>query len=413
MGGNHAKLCPPSGWDRWSNCTISVDLQTGESSIYADEGTAAHFLADTAFKAKKKAADYVGRKIWVPSPAGYKKGQRERFLLDVENDPSEGNTFEVDFAMADPVQEYMDQVLVQDRDYLQFETKVPIGHVTGEEGATGTCDALRAIGVTLASHDLKFGQGKRVFAKNNGQQLLYLLGGLEELDWFGEFEHFEVHIHQPRLGHHDVWELTRDELEEWRAKISEKAHRVTIEGVREYGPSKDGCMFCDNRIPCEARTKFIQDGIADGFPLLEDEVGDLGLEEENAKMLVDLEYVEMVEKWCKDQWAKAYDIVKADPDALPGWGLFPGRGSQNYKDEALAEKRLKGMRFKLDEYKPRKLVSPAQAKKLMGKERYTRFAKDMVDWKEGKPTFGRDTGKRKKVDTAEAMGFSDLDQEEK
>lgn len=421
MGGNHAKLCPPSGWDRWSICSGSVDDQTGGGSVYADEGTAAHLLADTAFKAKKKAADYIGQRIWVPDEAGYKMAQRERFMLEVETDkPPRGSVWHVDLAMADPVQDYMDQVLIQERDYLQFETKVPIGHVTGEKDATGTCDALRAVGTTLASHDLKFGQGKEVYAKNNGQQLLYLLGGIEELDWYGEFENFEVHIHQPRLGHHDVWELTRAELEEWRERIREKGEAITVHGTREYKASPGGCMFCDIRRDCKTRDEFVRAGIAEGFPLLDDngdpdEAGEeqLANETDHPQLLIDLDYVEMVEGWCKDKWAQANELVRKDAGALPGWGLFPGRGSRAFKDDKAARNCFRHFKLKVDQYAPRKNISAPQVEGIVGKKAFKEVSARYVDWKEGTPKLGRDTGKKAKVNTAEAMGFSDLDEEEK
>lgn len=397
----HAKLCPPSGWDRWSVCSASVDLQTNEGSVYADEGTAAHLLAATALENELKAADYIGQRIWVPDAQDQAEGECERFLVGDE-DPLTGRIFEVDHGMADAVQDYVDQVLVQDRDYIQFETAVPIGHITGEEGATGTADCIRVHGTTLAVHDLKFGQGKKVFAEANGQLLIYLLGAIKNLDWYGDFDKFEIHIHQPRLGHHDVWTLDLPTLMSWAEEIRHKALPITQEGHREFMAGPSACRFCDYRSSCAERERFVQSEVIDEFPIQDQPE----LAEDKAKLLKALEHVEMVEQWCKDVWKAAADADNAEPGCLPGWGHFAGRGSRKIIDEERLVKRLKGWKFKLDDYMPRSLLSAAQVEELVGRARYATLAKDkLVEKIKGKPVFGRDTGKKERTNTPEAQGF--------
>ncbi|WP_143277398.1 DUF2800 domain-containing protein [Bordetella genomosp. 9] len=63
----HATLSPSSA-DRWSTCFASVQLEApfpDTSSDYADEGTAAHAVAEMALSEGKDAAAYIGRRIAV------------------------------------------------------------------------------------------------------------------------------------------------------------------------------------------------------------------------------------------------------------------------------------------------------------------------------------------------------------
>jgi len=410
--GKHAKLCPPSGWDRWSNCSASVDLQTNEGSEFAAQGTAAHLLADTCLRelmaswrdstvVPLKPADFIGQSIWVPDAQDEEAGEVEHLLQEGEEAPLTGWVFEVDQEMVDNVQQYIDEVTMQERDYLQSETAVPLDHITGEEGASGHCDALRAHGKTLASHDLKYGKGVKVYAKENGQQLLYLLGGIRELEWLNDFEKFEIHIHQPRLGHHDVWYLSKEELEIWAKKIAAKAYDVVKLGKREFGPTVKGCKFCDNRRTCAARDEMAMANV-DDFP---DEGDAISGADPGQYMAAVLDRIEFVESWVKDMWTKANDMAKDQPGSIPGWDLFPGRGGRKIVDEAKVKARLRKRKHKLDEYMPRKMISAAQLEKLVGRDEYKKVFAEFVEHYEGSPKLGRVKGDRKTSAQADLDAF--------
>jgi hypothetical protein len=403
----HAKLCPPSGWDRWSNCSASVDLQTGGGSEFAAEGTAAHLLGDTCFQTETEPHDWIGQIIWVPDDQDEQAGERELFIEAGKEAPLTGWTFEVDMEMADHVKTYMDEVRMQPRDYMQSETAVPIGHITGEEDASGHADVIRIHGKTLATHDLKYGQGVKVFAKDNGQQVHYLLGAIKELEWYGDFDKFEVHIHQPRLGHHDVWYLSREELTEWAKKINKVAYAIVVQGRREFGPSTKGCKFCDYRKECEARASMAAASVQD-FPEyeLEEEPEDAA----GKKMAEILDRVEFLESWIKDMWTKANQMAEENPGSIPGWDMFPGRGGRKIRDEKaekLLKSRLRKHGYKVDQYMPRKLKSPAQIEKEVGKEAYNEWVADLVEKTKGTPKLGRAKGDRKTSRQESLDAFTD------
>ena len=70
---------------------------------------------------------------------------------------------------------------------LLVEQKVPVGHVTGEEGATGTGDGIIIVSdfSELQAHDLKYGMGVEVDADDNTQMKLYALGTFTSVPGYG------------------------------------------------------------------------------------------------------------------------------------------------------------------------------------------------------------------------------------
>jgi len=97
----------------------------------------------------------------------------------------------------------------------------------------------------------------------------------------------------------------------------------------------------------------------------------------------------------------AFDRVKAEISErvkqglqVPGWGMVRGNGRRKWKDEEAAAEALKNRRLKAAQYRPRVLISPAQAEKLLGKEVFRRLEEDHVEVIYGDPKVGRVAGNR-------------------
>ncbi len=104
---------------------------------------------------------------------------------------------------------------------LYVEVKVPIDHITGEHGATGTADAVIYHPPLITVMDAKFGRGKvnayevmtpeildadgnvvePAYIEPNSQLAMYASGALRAFDLFGEVERVRMIIVQPKLNH--------------------------------------------------------------------------------------------------------------------------------------------------------------------------------------------------------------------
>jgi len=138
----HAKRYSPSAAERWMTCpgSVAACLDAPDStSKYADEGTAAHELAERILRGAD-GASLVG--------------------LDAEN----GVEFTQD--MLGHVMKYVNYVrdlVASTGGTLLIEQKLPLKSLTGED-ANGTADAVIVTDDELIIVDLKFGMGVRVDA---------------------------------------------------------------------------------------------------------------------------------------------------------------------------------------------------------------------------------------------------------
>lgn len=389
---DHASL-GPSGWDRWSACPGSIVLSEGRpnpTSIYAAWGTVAHEIAAYCLNDDVDAESFVNEVFTV-----------------------EEHRIEVDMEMADAVNDYIAQVrlFIPDGDPRMIEQEVPIGHLTGETGATGTADAIGIVngGTRLVVIDAKFGKGVQVYAcsiinsgRINGQGGMYALGALEKFGLvYDDIAEVEIVIVQPQLDHVNSIVVSLADLEAFGEEVRLAAGRVALAqagfGNQDYNhqapsaaptvwaedylnPGEKQCKFCRAKAICPALKAEVEgamqpfSGAADA-----DEFEDLTLPKKAASLVpaVDVSNeqlaeafraIDLIEAWIGSIGAEV-DRRLLEGQAIPGLYLGVGKaGRRQWADPKLAEAELK-KRYKVDEMYNRQVISPTQAEKLIAKEK--------------------------------------------
>lgn len=286
--GVHA-LLGPSAMPAAIRCKVKPHRERGlpdQSSSFADEGTAAHFLMEQCLLENKDAKDFQGLRIQV-------KGGVTEF--------NTSGQFPVGLDMIGPMQKALDYVrAVADGATIYTEQKLSIAHITGEhwhkvtgavcfkneagqyidfdtgeiyaedevEPATGTTDVWIIKGRVAHSIDLKWGMGVQVYAKGNEQQEMYSDAGLQEFDFLGEVEEIHLHILQPRLKHFDEHVLRRTELDGRIDVIRQASKEIAFTPVDLLSatPGDKQCKFCKVAPDkCKERTDYTLELITSDF----------------------------------------------------------------------------------------------------------------------------------------------------
>lgn len=395
----HAELSP-SGAHRWIVCPGSVYLSRGiedSSSAYADEGSAAHFLASTALTEGKNASDYIFRKIAVYD-------DHEAWIPSSEY-PKEVRIFVVDPEMIQNVQVYIDLVRNDASDQMLIEQKFPIGHITGEEGARGTADAVLIKDNKLTVIDLKYGMGVKVDATESYQLGMYAAGAIEELSLIYAFDVIELVICQPRLNHVDRWETNIDWIANLEAKAGEAAEKVRaqVDVTGEYSPGEKQCKFCKAKGSCTALTTQVLNTVVDDFVDLDAPIRPrieqaLDRKVDNTLLGNLLNSVDLIEDWCKAIRAQSESELLSGRE-VPGFKLVQGkRGNRAWGNTDEVEALMKKMRLKTDVMYDFKLISPTTAEKAFKAEtigpRQWPQLQALITQAEGKPSVAPASDKR-------------------
>lgn len=358
MPSTHAILSASSS-SRWLACPPSARINAElpeTTSVYAEEGTKAHALAEKTLK-------------------GYLAGGP----AEVQSDNEE---------MKEAVQRYVDvciekinaakaaspDAVVHVEFRLDFSTYVPDGFGTG--------DMVIVSDKSLEICDLKYGKGVPVSAEGNTQMRLYALGAVEEFGMLYAFDTVHMTIIQPRLDSVSTDALSAGMLLDWGRSIIPVA-KLAYDGKGDF-QAGDHCRFCKFRPRCKALAAYMAEKTA----------------LRKKQTLTDIETVAIlqaakdIKRWLTD--LEDYALGKAlDGYDWPGMKLVEGRSKRVITDPDAAAAALIDKGFDADAvYKPRELQTLTALEKLVGKKSLAEALGDIIEKPDGKPTLVELSDKR-------------------
>ena len=359
---DHAILSPSSA-KRWINCTPSALLAEeagSKSSVYAEEGTLAHEIAEYAL------TQYLN--------VLYDPITDEE--LPIKDEHLKNPLFSID--MANYIRDYCEFVIseVYEMDRADgpckmfLERRVDITDYAPD--SFGSVDVTLETGRTIHIIDLKYGTGVRVSADHNEQMMLYALGALKAAA-SKDITNIRMTIAQVRLDHYDTFEMSKGELLEWAEKVLKPAAKAAIQGE---GKQVIGswCGFCPVKAQCRAqRDAILADFDEKPEPLLlsDEEIVDL-----IGKIDTYKSWIESVNKYVYDRAIQGYK--------WEGYKLVAGRSSRVIKDEAKVRQALLN-EFLEDEVLNIKLKGIGDLEKLLGKKVFSARFGDAIESRPGAP----------------------------
>lgn len=367
MPNKHALLSASSAY-RWLACPPSALLSAkyeDTSSSYAQEGTAAHALAE--YKVLKA----LGRKADDPTEnLDYFNEE-----MDEATDAYAGYVLEqvaeAKKATTDPI------VLVEQR--VDFSTYVPDGF--------GTADALIIADDKLSITDLKYGRGVLVEADHNPQLMCYALGAYEMFSALYDIETVSMTIFQPRRDNVSVFEMKALDLLDWAENTLKPKAELAAEGKGDF-TAGEHCRFCKAKADCRARAEANLALARYDFalpPTLTD-----------ADIEAILPLLDELTSWAED--IKAYALTRAVAGKeWHGYKLVAGRSNRKYVNEDAVAKKVSDAGFNPYE---EKLLGITAMTKLLGKNRFEELLSSLIEKPQGKPTLVPESDKRPAMNSA-------------
>lgn len=322
----HAKLSA-SGSERWLNCLGSVAMEAPyprTTSVYAEEGTRAHELAEKAILSNT-----------APSQ-----------LTD-------------DAEMARYVQDYIDYIdaLKTRASTTYIEQKVSYEHITVD--GFGTCDCAIIDNTHIHIVDLKYGKGVPVSAQKNTQLMLYAAGFIYT-NKLKDIKTITLHVVQPRIPNYSEYTLTREYLWQFEATARIRAK----EALQPDAPLKAGekqCQWCKAKADCPALKEYTEQALLTDLDDVFEKPKVSKLTNEQKRKILDakpliIDFLKAVED---DVFAKL-----SAGEAFEGYKLIEGRSNRKWVDdidamlfEALGDKAFR-----------QSIITITEAEKLLSKD---------------------------------------------
>lgn len=235
----HSKFSA-SGSERWLNCAASVELEEAsppsQDNPWSIEGTQAHEVLEIVWSIYLR-LHFIFEML---SKFTSKEPMVRHALTMIDY------VLEIKETLVDP------ELLIEERVYN--------GEIHPE--MFGTVDtALVELFGTLHVFDYKYGQGHVVNPVENTQMIQYALGLLEKYEW--AFEKVVVHIVQPRAGRPKKWEVSIEQMRNYRDLWKKGVARVE-KGKNKPMPGS-WCHWCRAKLTCPAKQSAREEIVRDAF----------------------------------------------------------------------------------------------------------------------------------------------------
>lgn len=378
-----------SGSSRWLNCAGSVQASkqytSSGSSKFAQEGTCAHELAEICLTNGESPHNYIGKTL--VSHTKY----------DIV----------VDKEMANYIEEYIDYVnsIIGDQ-YVEIK----VDYSPWAQDGFGTSDAIVIDSDAKILHvvDLKYGKGVEVSPENNTQGMLYALGAINEYDLEYDIEdewEIIIHIYQPRIGNIAEWYIILSDLLTWANTIVKPAAllAMTDDAPRTAGDKQ--CTWCPHKAKCPELQAHVEKVITSDFDdLTLPAVGD----ELNYQNI--MANKKLIEGWLKAIEGFIFEELEQG-NKISGFKLVKGKTSRKWVDPIDVEAYMRKKRMKINEIFTKKIITPPQAEKLLGKQKYALLVDDgLVIKSDGKPALAVESDKRPALSMLITDDFDNLEE---
>lgn len=404
--------------ERYWNCPGSLNLfghLKNPPSYYAAEGTVAHEIAEDHLRSMIQIDSSGNDGAAIAEALFYQ--DRLGAVIKVEED----NTLfrvEVTSDMLEAVGEYVDFIesLMDQYDAsyndLQVEVEFNLAHI--DEEAWGTADAvlLALRKKRLVIIDYKHGAGISVEVVDNKQTRYYGLGAYRKLPAKIRelIETVEFVIVQPRCPHADGTirrEIVAiDELMDWEKGLIDAIGRVRDGDTTLKAGSH--CKFCPGKPHCEeAKNEVMRLTEVDLASMDIDDAlfsGPPDVKTLSPKQIAHLlGFIPFIKDWCDSLLDHAYFEAERGVE-IPGYMLADKRSKRKWRDGSEEDLEfLLGQKAYVT-----KLVSPAQAEKLLPKKKKAILSDLWEKPEPGKTLVKRDDNKVERLPSIQS-DFIDID----
>lgn len=323
----HSTIVGGSTAKRVISCPASIDMVAKmpklPSSKFADEGTLLHDAISQILDCKATPESVIGMVY-------------EGITLTQE-------LFDDKIAVALAA---LDEIDPDKQMEFAVESSVNFGDLL--PGVFGSADLLGRIGNRAIVLDWKFGNGVAVEATENYQGMFYAAAAMRTLDteWvFDGATEIEIIIVQPPMVKR--WVTTPERIKAFELELI-----AAVKGPRTKLESGEHCRWCAAKPTCPKVTGAVDRALKTALIRLDAEkVGEY------------LAQAELLESWIDDVRALAYEMLENNV-RVPGFKLVAKRGTRQWVNDEAPVKLLGDKAYES------KLISVAQAEKLVGKKKF-------------------------------------------